>query len=142
MLFFVSLGNRAVRRYSKRIQDSVGNVAQVVSEIITAHRIIKVFGGHATEQVRFGKVNDYTRKQELKLAIINSLVSPFVQILVGLSLGMIIYVAAQGMFLDAPMKAGEFMAFFFAFAGLKKKRSHFCLREPRTMYCRGTGKQR
>lgn len=118
MIAFVGLGNKAVRRYSKRIQDSVGNVAQVVSEIITAHRIIKVFGGHQTEEQRFGKVNDYTRKQELKLAVINSLVSPFVQILVGVSLGIIIYVAATGMFLDAPMKAGEFMAFFFAFAGL------------------------
>jgi len=118
MLLFVGLANKAVKRYSKRIQDSVGNVAQVVSEIITAHRIIKVFGGHETEQQRFGRVNNYTRKQELKLAIINSLVSPLVQILVGISLGMIIYVAASGMFLDAPMKAGEFMAFFFAFAGL------------------------
>lgn len=118
MLLLVGLGNKAVRRYSKRIQDSVGNVAQVVSEIITAHRIIKVFGGHKTEQQRFGKVNDYTRSQELKLAVINSLVSPFVQILVGISLGLIIYVAATGMFIEAPMKAGEFMAFFFAFAGL------------------------
>ena len=118
MLLFVGLSNKAVRRYSKRIQDSVGNVAQAVSEVITAHRIIKVFGGQKTEEQRFGKVNNYTRKQELKLAVVNSLISPFVQVLVGISLGIIIYVAASGMFLDEPMKTGQFMTFFFAAAGL------------------------
>ena len=118
MFLFVGLGNKAVRRYSKRIQNSVGDVAQVVSEIITAHRIIKVFGAHEAEELRFDNVNTYNRKQQLKLAVVRSLVSPFVQILVGISLALIVYVAASGLFLNEPMKAGEFMAFFFAFAGL------------------------
>ena len=117
MFLLVGIGNKAVRRYSKRIQDSVGDVAQVVGEIISAHRIIKVFGGHETEEKRFGEVNRYNRRQELKLALVRSLVSPFVQVLVGLSLGLIVYVAASGV-LGKPMKAGEFMTFFFAFAGL------------------------
>lgn len=117
LFLLVGIGNKAVRRYSKRIQNSVGDVTQVVGEILSAHRIIKVFGGQSTEQSRFSDVNGYNRRQELKLSLVRSLVSPFVQILVGITLGLIVYVAASGV-LGFTMKAGEFMGFFFAFAGL------------------------
>lgn len=117
MFLFVAIGNKAVRRYSKRIQNSISDVTQVVGEIISAHHVIKIFGGHHAEETRFGRVNNYSRRQELKLALVRSLVSPFVQILVGVSLGLVVYVAASGV-LGFSMKAGEFMGFFFAFAGL------------------------
>ncbi len=118
MFLLVGLGNRSVRRYSKRIQDSMGDIAQGVGEIISAEQLIKVFGGQTQEERRFRKVSDYSRRQELKLAVVKSLVSPFVQVLVGLTLALIVYVAASGLFLDEPMNAGEFMAFFFAFGAL------------------------
>ena len=34
----------AFRRYSSRIQDSVGEVTQVTEEIITGNRVVKIFG--------------------------------------------------------------------------------------------------
>lgn len=117
MFIFVSIGNRAVRKYSERIQNSVGNVAQSVSEVITAHRVMKVFGGQPLERGRFAEINAYNRRQELKLAVVKSLVSPFVQFLVGLTLALIVYIAASG-WISEPLTAGKFMAFFLAMAGL------------------------
>ena len=117
MFIFVAAGNKAVRRYSRRIQDSMGGVARVVGEVVGAHRTVKIFGGERAEQRRFGSVNQYNRRQELKLGLVNSMVSPCVQILVGASLGMIVYVAASD-WLGTPLTAGAFMTFFFATGGL------------------------
>jgi subfamily B ATP-binding cassette protein MsbA len=41
--------SKAFRRYSSRIQDSVGEVAQVTDEVLSGHRVVKVFGGYAYE---------------------------------------------------------------------------------------------
>lgn len=117
MFIFVALGNRAFRKYSERIQSSVGDVAQSVSEVIAAHRLMKVFGGSHTERQRFAKINAYNRMQELKLSAVKSLVSPFVQFIVGFTLAFIVYVAASGWLIE-PLTAGKFMAFFMAMAGL------------------------
>ncbi|MGM0564160.1 MAG: lipid A export permease/ATP-binding protein MsbA [Pseudomonadota bacterium] len=117
MFLFVSAGNKAVRRYSRRIQDSMGDVARVVGEIVSAHRTVKIFGGEGSERRRFGTVNHYNRRQELKLGLVKSLVSPFVQLLVGASLAAIVYVAASDL-LGEPLTAGAFMTFFFATGGL------------------------
>lgn len=117
MAFFVRISNKAVRRYSERIQNSMGDVAQSVNEILSAHRIMKIFGGQTVESQRFGNINGYNRTQELKLAAIRSLVSPLVQIMLGITLGLIVYVAASDTF-GASMTAGKFMAFFLAMAGL------------------------
>lgn len=117
MAFFVRISNKAVRRYSQRIQNSMGDVAQSVNEILSAHRVMKVFGGQQAESQRFGNINGYNRTQELKLAAIRSVVSPLVQIMLGITLGLIVYVAASDAF-GEPMTAGKFMAFFLAMAGL------------------------
>lgn len=113
----VTLSNKWVKRYSERIQNSMGNVAQTVNEILSAHRIMKTFGGQSVEANRFEKINSYNRKQELKLASVNSIVSPFVQIVLGITLGGIVYIAANNI-LDTSMTAGKFMAFFLAMAGI------------------------
>lgn len=117
MAFFVRISNKAVRRYSERIQNSMGDVAQSVNEILSAHRVMKVFGGQQAESHRFGNINGYNRTQELKLAAIRSVVSPLVQIMLGITLGLIVYVAASDAFGER-MTAGQFMAFFLAMAGL------------------------
>lgn len=113
----VTLSNKWVKRYSERIQNSMGNVAQTVNEILSAHRVMKAFGGQVVEANRFEKINNYNRKQELKLALVKSIVSPFVQLILGLTLGVIVYIAANHS-LGTVMTAGKFMAFFLAMAGI------------------------
>ena len=40
---------KAFRRYSGRIQDSVGEVTQVTDEVLRGNRVVKIFGGYEYE---------------------------------------------------------------------------------------------
>lgn len=114
---FVSLSNKAVRGFAHKIQNAMGDVAQSVGELLAAHKMMKVFGGQQTEGARFERINQYNRRQELRLSLIKSLVSPLVQIMLGLTLALIVFLAASDL-IGQPMSAGEFMAFFLAMAGI------------------------
>lgn len=117
LFLLIGIANKYIRRYSRRIQSSVGGVAHIVGEVIEAGRVVKVFGGETVESRRFDQVNRYNRRQKLKLALVKNLLSPIVQMLVGITLALVVYIAASGI-LGEPMTGGEFMAFFVATGGL------------------------
>src|SRR5690606_18901219 len=85
--------NRAFRRYSGRIQDSVGDVTQVTEEVLAGNRIVKIFGGYEYEQGRLIEVDERNRKQNLKLIRSRSLGVAVTQIIFGFGIAGIIYVA-------------------------------------------------
>ncbi|MEJ2258493.1 MAG: ABC transporter transmembrane domain-containing protein [Woeseiaceae bacterium] len=45
----------AFRRYSSRIQDSIGEVTQVTDEVVRGNQVVKAFGGYEYERERFEK---------------------------------------------------------------------------------------
>ena len=55
------------RRYSERIQDSMGDVTHAIKETLQNHRIIKIFDGQDFEKDRFSVVNENNRKHNMKL---------------------------------------------------------------------------
>ncbi len=48
----VRILSQAFRRYSGRIQDSIGDVTRVTEEVLTGNRVVKVFGGQQYEKNR------------------------------------------------------------------------------------------
>ena len=56
--YLVRLLGIAFRRYSSRIQDSVGDVTQVTEEVVRGNRVVKAFGGYDYERER---LDDATR---------------------------------------------------------------------------------
>ena len=50
------------RRYSERIQDSMGDVTHLIKETLQNHRIIKIFNGQDYESEKFERVNEGNRK--------------------------------------------------------------------------------
>ena len=48
----------AFRRYSNRIQDSVGEVTQVTEEIVRGNQVVKAFSGYEYEQKRLVDVDE------------------------------------------------------------------------------------
>ncbi|MFK7730059.1 MAG: lipid A export permease/ATP-binding protein MsbA [Pseudomonadales bacterium] len=83
--------SRLFRRYSKRIQESMGNVTHVANETIRAYREVRIYGGADYEQRRFHEASDYNRRQSLKLALTSSLSPPIIQLLVGIAMGALVY---------------------------------------------------
>jgi len=63
----VRILSQAFRRYSGRIQDSIGDVTRVSEEVLMGNRIVKVFGGHEYERNRIAEADGKNRKQNMKL---------------------------------------------------------------------------
>ena len=100
----------AFRRYSSRIQDSVGEVTQVTEEIVTGNRIVKIFGGYDYEKQRLDEVDERNRKQNLKLIRVRAMGVAVTQTVFGIGVAGVIYMAGLES-LDGNMTAGQFISF-------------------------------
>jgi subfamily B ATP-binding cassette protein MsbA len=95
------------RRYSRRIQDSMGDVTKVADEVITGQRIVKLFGGQDHETARFEQVNEKNRYLNMKLMLVNAGSSPIIQMIAGLGIAGVIAMALS----DLSVTPGSFVAF-------------------------------
>lgn len=115
----VTVVGKFFRRYSRRIQASMGDVTQVSNESIGAFREVRIFGGQSQQQERFRAASDYNRVQNLKLAFANALSTPVIQTMLAVSLGVLIWFALNpAIFQD--FSAGSLVAFLTAAGQLGK----------------------
>jgi subfamily B ATP-binding cassette protein MsbA len=105
--------SRSFRRYSGRIQSSMGDVTSSVKEALDGHRVIKVFNAQDAETADFEKVNEHNRKSNMKLIAARSVSNPTVQFIASIGLGGILWVALHQI-QNGQLTAGEFMAFIAA----------------------------
>ena len=103
----------AFRRYSDRIQDSVGEVTQVTEEIVRGNSVVKAFGGYDYERGRLDTVDEKNRRQNLKMIRVRALGVAVTQVVFGFGVALVIYFAAQES-LDDRLTAGQFISFFSA----------------------------
>jgi ATP-binding cassette, subfamily B, bacterial MsbA len=83
------------RRYSARIQGSMGDVTRVVKEALDGQRVIKVFNAQTQEAADFEKVNEHNRRSNMKLIAARATSNPVVQFIASLALGGILWVALR-----------------------------------------------
>ncbi len=101
------------RRYSSRIQDSVGEVTQVTEEVVRGNWVVKAFGGYDYESERLDSADARNRKQNLKLIRVRSFGVAVTQVVFGFGIALVIYFAARESLADR-LTAGQFIAFFSA----------------------------
>jgi len=101
----------AFRRYSSRIQDSVGDVTQVTEEIVRGNWVVKAFGGYDYERQRLESADDRNRQQHLKLIRVRSLGVAVTQVVFGFGIALVIFVAG-GQSVDGALSPGQFISFF------------------------------
>ena len=77
--WLVSIINRKFRRYSRRIQDSMGDVTRVAKESLEAPRLIKVYNAQAHLDAQFDVVNEHNRRSNMRLILTKGLSNPVVQ---------------------------------------------------------------
>ena len=102
---------KAFRRYSGKIQDSVGEVTQVTDEVLSGNRIVKIFGGTDYEMGRLVEVDEINRRQNLKLIRSRSLGVAVTQVVFGFGVAGVIYFASIESS-EGNLSPGSFMAFF------------------------------
>lgn len=115
----VTMASRFFRRYSHRIQDSMGDVTQVTNESINGYREVRAFGGIDTEQSRFRKASEYNQRQSLKFGLTNAINVPLTQQIVAVGLGVMVYLMFQRV-ADGAMSSAEFLQFITAAALIAK----------------------
>ncbi len=103
----------AFRRYSNRIQDSVGEVTQVTEEIVRGNWVVKAFGGYDYERKRLDEADEKNRRQNLKLIRVRSLGVAVTQVVFGVGVALVIYAASRES-ADGVLTAGQFISFFSA----------------------------
>lgn len=101
------------RRISKSIQDSMGDVSHVSSEIIDGHREVKTFGSQAYEAKRFDKVNQLNRRQRMKKIATEATSQPIIELIAILGLAGVIYLATLPGMLES-ITVGTFVSFITA----------------------------
>ena len=87
--------SQRMRRLSRSLQDTVGELTHVVQEGISGNREIKIFGGEEYENQRFNKVSNWIRRYRMKVAVAAELNVPVVQLFTVSSLSIVVYFAAM-----------------------------------------------
>lgn len=103
----------AFRRYSNRIQDTVGEVTQVTDEIIRGNSVVKAFGGYEYERDRLAAVDERNRKQNLKLIRVRSMGVAVTQMVFGFGIALVIFMAGKQS-IEGVLSPGQFISFFSA----------------------------
>ena len=115
----VAVVGKHFRRYSRRIQDSMGSVTQVSNETLGAFEAVRIFAAEAQQSTRFRAASLFNRNQSLKLAFVQAVSTPVIQTLLALALGALFWFALDPNIL-AGFSAGSLVAFITAAAQMGK----------------------
>lgn len=113
----VSVVARRFRKISRRIQDSMGDVSHVAEEVVTAQRVVKLFGGQSYERAQFGVANEKNRRLNLRLVATRAGSTASVQFIAAWAVSAVVYIATSPTLLET-MTAGTFVAFIGAMLSL------------------------
>jgi subfamily B ATP-binding cassette protein MsbA len=112
MLIVVVIRKR-LRRMGRRMQESMGDINNVLGESIHNHKLIKLYGGQTQEAERFWNASDNSRRFFMKYAIAAVTSSPAIQLIAAIALSAIVYIASLQATSGA-LTVGEFISFFAA----------------------------
>ena len=101
------------RRYSARIQASMGDVTRVAKESLESQRMIKVFNAEAQQAEVFEAVNERNRASFMKLITVKAVSNPVVQMIAAAGLAAVMYMAIRDV-LEHGLTIGEFTSFLTA----------------------------
>ena len=88
---FLRVINLKIRRYSNRVQQSIGDVSHLAHEIIDASQIIRIYQAIDSETKRTNNLLNYTLKQELKFILVSSISEATMRIILGCILVILLY---------------------------------------------------
>lgn len=99
-----------LRRSSREVQQTMGDITQVLQEAIEGHRVVKLFGGQSYEAGRFGEQANRVRRFYMKQAAAAAVSVPVVQFIAAVALAVIMYLAILQSGSDE-MTVGGFVSF-------------------------------
>jgi subfamily B ATP-binding cassette protein MsbA len=122
--WLVSRINRYFRRYSRRIQDSMGDVTRVAKESFEAPRLIKVYNAEEHLGRQFGAVNERNRLSNMRLILTRGVSNPIVQTISSIGMAFVLSLAISAA-IRGEMSMGDLVGFIVALAGLSQPLQQF-----------------
>ncbi|MEY3807814.1 MAG: lipid export permease/ATP-binding protein MsbA [Pseudomonadota bacterium] len=111
IVVLVSYVSKRLRGISKKIQESVGDMTHITSELVGGHRVVRSYGGEAYERRRFLESSSYNRRQSLKLSTTMAIHNPIMQFIIAIALSALMYMA---LFFMKQASVGEFVGYLTA----------------------------
>ncbi len=101
---------KRMRTYSRLSQESTADMTTRLGEILNNIEVIKSYSSQAYEQKRFSKENRNLFRFIMKQIKTNALISPIMEILGALAIGLVIYIGGKEV-IEGRMSVGAFFAF-------------------------------
>jgi subfamily B ATP-binding cassette protein MsbA len=115
--WLVSNINRRFRRYSRRIQDSMGDVTRVAKESFESPRLIKVYNAQDHINRQFDAVNTHNLRSNMKLVLTRSLSNPVVQLVTVTGMSFVLRTAIADA-VHGTMSMGDLLGFIVALVNI------------------------
>ena len=112
----VKLSSNRMRSSSQKVQNSMGRMTHLLDENISGSSLVKIYHAQEQESKKFNDLIKSIRQQRFKVDMTGAFNAGFVNILIGLSLGSVVYFSSTLL----EMSAGEFLSFFTAMGMLVK----------------------
>jgi len=115
--------SRAFRRYSTRIQNSMGDATRIASQALKGQRVIKIFGGQEYESAKFEDFNRRNFRLHLRLVATRTFGDSLTQFVVVFGVAVIGFLVFSGWLdqdIDAPLFSGFITAVGILLTSLKR----------------------
>jgi len=107
----VNYVSKRLRMLSRRLQDSVGDMTHITSELVNGHRVVRSYGGEDYEKKRFLDSSYYNRRQSLKMTTTNGIHNQSMQLIIAVALAVLMYLA---LFFMEQSSVGSFVGYLTA----------------------------
>lgn len=111
----VATVGKRLRRLSNKVQNTVGDLTQVTSEMINGFKVMRSFGGEDYEKQRFEQVSKKNLQQNMKIVVTSAANTPLIQLIISMAIAALIFIALSFMEINDPAK---FVAYMTAAAGM------------------------
>jgi subfamily B ATP-binding cassette protein MsbA len=111
--FIISTISKRMRNSSRDAQQAMGDITQVIEESVSAHKVVKLFGGQAYEGQRFNEQANWVRRHAMKQASAAAANVPIVQMVAAFALALVVYLATLQSAADE-VTVGGFVSFIMA----------------------------
>lgn len=109
----IKISNKRMRNNSRDTLTAIGNMVQVIEESISAHKVVKLFGGQKYEAKRFNEQTNWVRRHAMKQAVSSAANVPIVQMAIAFALAAVVYLATLQSNADE-VTVGGFVSFIMA----------------------------
>ena len=113
----VTSASRKFRKQSRKIPEAMGDLTHITSETIHGYRVVRSFGGEASERERFNRASQENTRKQLRMVRTSATFTPALQVVIFTTMASVLFLV---LLLRGGSSAGDLVAYITA-AGMLPK---------------------